>query len=126
VTVPPGAVTAASIVLHEAGCSLPGCEHTAADVHRGDLELATNMTEAAAPGIAAAERERAAGLEQLADSVLQAFVRTSDGYRARAGGVQIRKWEAALLELRQDDGTYTGGATVDEGYRDEKRRDATS
>jgi len=37
---------------------------------------------------------------QLADDILQAFVRTSDGYRARAGGVQIRKWEAALLELK--------------------------
>jgi hypothetical protein len=70
--------------------------------------------------------ERTAGLTQLADSVLQSFVKTSDGYRARAGSVQIRKWEAALLNLRQDDGTYTGGATLDEDVREERWRDAQS
>lgn len=32
----------------------------------------------------------------MARDILSAFVRTSDGYRARAGIVQVNRWRAAL------------------------------
>ena len=54
------AVWAAAVVLHEAGCSLPGCVHTEYDVAQGDHDLAADMVLAAAPHIQAAERKRIA------------------------------------------------------------------
>src|SRR6266568_3531632 len=40
--------------------------------------------------------DRVAGLEALARDMLSRFVRTSDGHRARAGQVQIARWEKQL------------------------------
>lgn len=39
---------------------------------------------------------RIAGLEALARDMLSWFTRTSDGYRARVGQVQIARWEKQL------------------------------
>ncbi len=44
---------------------------------------------------------RIAELEALARDMLSRFVRTSDGHRARVGGVQIAKWNE---QLGDDDG----------------------
>jgi hypothetical protein len=44
----------------------------------------------------AREQRRAAGLEALAREVIGSYRKTSDGYRGRAGQVQISKWTAAL------------------------------
>lgn len=72
----------------------------------------------------ASERERCAQLAALCDSILSHFTKGSDGYRARAGQIQIRKWETALLSLR--DATDLTGATETEEYRREKWEDATT
>jgi hypothetical protein len=52
------AVWAAARVLHEAGCTLPGCVHGNPDVEQDGLDLAEDVVAAAAPLVAAAEKKR--------------------------------------------------------------------
>lgn len=65
-----------------------------------DPQFASNVVrdvlEAGAPHIRARDATRIAELRKLAEAMLVVFHRTSDGYRARVGQVQIGRWRIAL------------------------------
>ena len=48
----------------------------------------------------AGEQRRVAELAELAASILASYIKTGDGYRGRAGQVQIARWQATLDSLR--------------------------
>jgi len=54
----------------------------------------------AAPLLAAPRGGREAQLAGLAAEILRSYIKTGDGYRGRAGQVQIARWQATLDSLR--------------------------
>jgi hypothetical protein len=96
--IPPEAVAAAADLLTEA-MTVTGETPSPGEL-AANAGLALLMVEAAEPHLAyAAGKAAGAGivqLEQLAAAILATFVKRDDGHRARAGQVQIAKWQAIL------------------------------